>query len=145
MTSTNAFDPRSVTLHDPGGPVPFGELAADPLVVILVRYFGCLPCQAYLQDIDAARRRFPPQAGVVAVGGSADYHARWLRDSQGIDMPLLLDSHQHIRTLAELGDLTRRQLEATVVDVSSEFSDTFSADAAIDGDLATEWSTQGGG
>jgi peroxiredoxin len=111
MTSTDVVDPRSVTLHDPDGrPVPFSELTADPLVVILVRYFGCLPCQAYLQDIEAARRRLPPQARAVAVGGSADYQARWLRDNQGIDMPLLLDPHQHIRTIAELGDLTRRQL-----------------------------------
>jgi peroxiredoxin len=111
MTPTGLADPRAVTLHDPDGrPVPFGELTADPLVVILVRYFGCLPCQAYLQDIDAARPRFPPQARVVAVGGSADYQARWLRDTQHIDMPLLLDPHQRIRAIAELGDLTRREL-----------------------------------
>lgn len=111
MTSTDAADHRSVTLHDPDGrPVAFGELVAEPLVVILVRYFGCLPCQAYLQDVADARERFPAQARVVAIGGSADYQARWLRDTQGIDMPLLLDPEQHIRTIAELGDLTRRQL-----------------------------------
>ncbi len=111
MTPTAVADPRSVTLHDPDGqPVPFSELSADPLVVILVRYFGCLPCQAYLQDVDAARERFPAEARVVAIGGSADYQARWLRDTQGIDTPLLLDPDQQIRAIAELGDLTRRQL-----------------------------------
>jgi len=36
-------------------------------------------------------------------------------------------------------------LEATVVDVSSEFSDAFAAANAIDGDPATEWSTRGDG
>lgn len=35
--------------------------------------------------------------------------------------------------------------DATVVDVSSEFSDQFAAPNAIDGDLATEWSTDGDG
>jgi hypothetical protein len=36
-------------------------------------------------------------------------------------------------------------LAATVTDVSSEFNDAFSADRAIDGDTATEWSTRGDG
>jgi len=36
-------------------------------------------------------------------------------------------------------------LEATVVDVSSEFSDAFAAANAIDGDPATEWSSRGDG
>ena len=36
-------------------------------------------------------------------------------------------------------------LAATVVDVSSEFSAGFAAELAIDGDLATEWSTSGDG
>ncbi len=36
-------------------------------------------------------------------------------------------------------------LDASVVDVSSEFSDTFAAAKAIDGDPATEWATSGNG
>lgn len=36
-------------------------------------------------------------------------------------------------------------LDATVADVSSEFGDSFAAELAIDGDLTTEWSTQGDG
>lgn len=36
-------------------------------------------------------------------------------------------------------------LEATVADASTEFSDTFSAANAIDGDLGTEWSSRGDG
>jgi hypothetical protein len=40
---------------------------------------------------------------------------------------------------------TNLALAATVVEVSSEFSDAFAADNAIDGDPATEWSSQGDG
>ena len=36
-------------------------------------------------------------------------------------------------------------LDATVVDVSSEFSDAWAAENAIDGDPATEWSSIGDG
>lgn len=36
-------------------------------------------------------------------------------------------------------------LDATIADVSSEFSDSFAAELAIDGDLATEWSSSGDG
>ena len=35
--------------------------------------------------------------------------------------------------------------QATIVDVSSEFSDSFAAELAIDGDIGTEWSTNGDG
>lgn len=111
MTSTAIHAPEDIELLDPdGGRIRLGDLAADPLVVILVRYFGCLPCQAFVQDVDAALDRFPSAARVVAVGGSADFQARWLRDSEGVSMPLLLDPGQQVRRLAELGDLTTRQL-----------------------------------
>lgn len=100
-----------ITLDDPdGAAVEFASLAADPLVVVLVRYFGCLPCQAYLRDVDAARDRFADEARVIAVGGSADFQARWLRDDMGIGLPLLLDPDQQVRSLARLGNLTARQL-----------------------------------
>jgi hypothetical protein len=36
-------------------------------------------------------------------------------------------------------------LGATVVDVSSEFSDSFGGELAVDGDTSTEWSTRGDG
>ena len=98
-----------ITLHDPDGvPVELTSLAADPLVVVLVRYYGCLPCQAYLRDVDAARDRFADGARVIAVGGSADFQARWLRDDMGIGLPLLLDPDQHVRALRDLG-LERRE------------------------------------
>lgn len=108
MTTTDA---AAIALTDPDGTrVSFGDLIADPLVVVLVRYFGCLPCQAFVQDVDAALDRFPDTARVVTVGGSADFQARWLRDTRGITMHLLLDPDQHVRALAEVGNLTARQL-----------------------------------
>ena len=45
----------------------------------------------------------------------------------------------------EAGEGTNLALAATVVDVSSEFSDAFAAGNAIDGDRATEWSSRGDG
>lgn len=104
-------DPAAIELVDPNGAVVrFADLSADPLVVILVRYFGCLPCQAYLKDIDAAQHRFGTGVRVVAVGGSADYQARWLQGDQGVQMPLLLDPNQQVRALAGLGNLRVHQL-----------------------------------
>ena len=95
--------------HD-GTPVRLGDLAADPLVVVLVRYFGCLPCQAFVQELDAVRDQLPPGASVVAVGGSADFQAEWLKTEKGVGMPLLLDPGQHVRDLVQLGDLSATQL-----------------------------------
>lgn len=47
---------------------------------------------------------------------------------------------------AETGDYgTNVALDATVTDVSSEFSDSFSGSNAIDGDLGTEWSSRDDG
>lgn len=100
------FDPfADLVLQDPAGaPVPFRDLQGDPLVVILVRYFGCLPCQAYLQDVSDARDRFPAEAGIVAIGGSTDFQARWLIE-QGITLPLLLDPEQQVRDAVGFGNL----------------------------------------
>ncbi len=111
MTSSAlAPDPTQIVLADPDGEaVRFSDLAADPLVVILVRYFGCLPCQAYVEDVDDAISQFAPEARVVAVGGSADFQAQWLRDTKGVGMPLLLDPDQQVRRLAELGNLHPHQ------------------------------------
>lgn len=106
--------PADLPLTDPfeGPPVQLGHLAADPLVIILVRYFGCLPCQAYLAEIDGLIDAFPSGAGVVAVGGSAAYQARWLRDTKGIRMPMLIDEQEALRSLLGIGDLDGRGLAA---------------------------------
>ena len=53
------------------------------------------------------------------------------------------DSATGAATMPEHGD--NLALEATVTDVSSEFSDSWAAPNAIDDDLNTEWSTAGDG
>ena len=93
-----------------GNQVTLGEFAADPLVVILVRYFGCLPCQEFVRDLDTQLDRFPSGTRVIAVGGSADHQARWLRDTKGVQMPLLLDPEQEVRAVAGIGDLSALQM-----------------------------------
>ena len=95
-----------------GNPFTLGEIGADPLVVVLVRYFGCLPCQEFVRDLDGELDRFPTGTRVIAVGGSADYQARWLRDTKGVEMPLLLDPDQEVRGVAGVGDLTARQMSS---------------------------------
>jgi peroxiredoxin len=102
-----------IALTDPdGNPKTLGEFGADPLVVILVRYFGCLPCQEFVRDLDGERDRFPAGTRVIAVGGSADHQARWLRDTKGVEMPLLLDPDQEVRAVAGVGDLSARQMSS---------------------------------
>lgn len=74
-----------------GGRIDLDSLLATPIVVPLVRYYGCMPCRAFLHELESLRGDFEA-AGVrvVAVGGAADYQARHLMD-QGIGYPLLLD------------------------------------------------------
>ncbi|MEA2024739.1 MAG: hypothetical protein U9N79_10695 [Actinomycetota bacterium] len=104
---------EQIGLTDPdGNSTPLGEFGADPLVVILVRYFGCLPCQEFVRDLDGELDRFPTGTRVIAVGGSAVYQARWLRDTKGVRMPLLLDPDQAVRAVAGVGDLTARQMSS---------------------------------
>ena len=101
----------SIALTDPdGNPTTLGEFAADPLVVVLVRYFGCLPCQEFVRDLDVQLNRLPGGSQVIAVGGSADHQARWLRDTKGVQMPLLLDPDQEVRAVAGVGDLSALQM-----------------------------------
>lgn len=94
-----------LTLLDPDGhQVAVTDLITDRyLVVQLVRYFGCLPCQDWLIQLD----RLTPDlhaahASAVAIGGSADYQARWLRDQRGVRMPLLMDPDHEVRKLLDL-------------------------------------------
>jgi peroxiredoxin len=82
----------SVTLYDVDGRrVELDSLLEKPLVVPLVRYYGCMPCQAFLRELEETREQLESIGlGVVGVGGAADYQARHLMDS-GVGFPLLLD------------------------------------------------------
>ncbi len=112
-SSTPSRAISDIALTDPdGNPATLGEFGADPLVVLLVRYFGCLPCQEFVRDLDGEIDRFPVGTRVIAVGGSADHQARWLRDTKGVEMPLLLDPDQEVRAVAGVGDLSARQMSS---------------------------------
>lgn len=92
--------PLDLTLSTPEGtPVRLGDLLTERLTVVqLVRYFGCLPCQEWLVDLDRAADELAGQGvGAVAVGGSADYQAVWLREERGVRIPMLLDPEQELR------------------------------------------------
>ncbi len=91
---------RDTPLLKPGGELArLGDLAeGEWLVIQLVRYFGCLPCQEWLIALDAAAPNLAAQGiRAAAIGGSADYQARWLRDDRGVQMPLLLDPGHGLR------------------------------------------------
>ena len=112
-TSPSPGTTAPIPLTDPDGdPTTLGDFGADPLVVVLVRYFGCLPCQEFVRDLDGEIDRFPDGTKVIAVGGSADHQARWLRDTKGVEMPLLLDPDQKVRAVAGVGDLSARQMSS---------------------------------
>ena len=89
------------------------EAFSSPLLVIqLVRYFGCLPCQEWLVGLDALTDELSALgAQPLAIGGSADYQARWLRDEKGVGMPLLRDPEQRFRDAVGVGRLGARLLD----------------------------------
>lgn len=92
--------PTDLPLSRPDGSgVALGELLTHRLTVVqLVRYFGCLPCQEWLIELDrAAPELAAKDVGAIAIGGSADYQAVWLREEHGVGMPLLLDPEHRFR------------------------------------------------
>lgn len=100
-----SVSPELTLLTPEGAPTPLSSVLDQRLVVVqLVRYFGCLPCQEWLIDLDrAAPRLAGHDVAVAAVGGSADYQAQWLRDERGVSMPLLLDPDQQFRDAVGAG------------------------------------------
>ncbi|WP_041759359.1 peroxiredoxin-like family protein [Pseudonocardia dioxanivorans] len=81
-----------ITLYDVDGtPVELASLSDRPVLLPLVRYYGCMPCRAFLSELNEIRDELH-DAGVrlVGVGGAADYQARHLME-HGIGFPLLLD------------------------------------------------------
>jgi hypothetical protein len=102
----------NIALLDPDGHPTTLQTCPSPLLVVqLVRYFGCLPCQQWLLELDGSADRLARSgAQPVAVGGSADYQARWLRDEKGVRMSLFLDPGQDLRDALQIGTLGVRLL-----------------------------------
>lgn len=96
--------PLDLELRSPEGePVPLRDVLAFELSVVqLVRYFGCLPCQEWLVELDRhAGELARGGVGAAAVGGSADYQAVWLREERGVSIPLLLDPDREFRAAVD--------------------------------------------
>lgn len=111
--STGGSPLAALVLADPtGAPVKLTDLAGPLLVVQLVSYFGCLPCQEWLVSLDAVAGDLEALgARPLAVGGSADYQARYLQDGRGVTMPLLLDPGHEFRTCIGVGNLGARLMD----------------------------------
>jgi peroxiredoxin len=84
-----------------GTVVRLSELADRPLVIPLVRYYGCMPCRDYLFQLEGARATIEGLGySIVGVGGAADYQAKALM-GDGVGFPLLLDpDHRLYQALA---------------------------------------------
>lgn len=95
-----------VQVQDPDGrEVRLGELVDRPAVLVVPRYYGCLPCRAYLFDAAARAEEVAAAGGaILAVSAGTDGQARHLRES-GIGFPLLVDP---ARNLLDALDLPRR-------------------------------------
>lgn len=110
-TGHAALDTIEMTTPD-GDAASLAAFDAPLLVVQLVRYFGCLPCQDWLVGLDALSAPLRElDAQPLAIGGSADYQARWLRDDKHVRMPLLLDPEQQFRAAVGIGRLGSRLLD----------------------------------
>jgi hypothetical protein len=86
-----------------GEPIPIGDLVRRPTVLVIPRYYGCLPCRDYLRRL-SVRLEDVEAAGGAALGISvgADYQARWLMEEQGIRFPLLVDPERGVYDALEL-------------------------------------------
>lgn len=83
--------------------VRLGELVDRPTILVIPRYYGCLPCRDYLRQV-SERYGEVEDAGGAALGVSvgADYQARWLMQEWGIRFPLLVDPDRHVYDALEL-------------------------------------------
>lgn len=101
MTEAVSSVPLDLELRTPAGePATLGDHLTAPVTVVqLVRYFGCLPCQEWLIELDRAAAA--ENLGALAIGGSADYQATWLQEERGVRMPLLLDPEHRFREQVE--------------------------------------------
>ena len=86
-----------------GREVRLGDLIERPTVLVVPRYYGCLPCRDYLAQVS---RRYDEieAAGGAAIGVSVGttHQARWLSEERGIDFPLLVDAERHLYDALDL-------------------------------------------
>ena len=76
-----------ITLRTTAGElVRLGQLVERPTILVIPRYYGCLPCRDYLLRLSERLDQVEARGG-AAVG--ADHQARWLMEEKGVRFPLL--------------------------------------------------------
>ena len=80
-----------------GESVTIGGLVDRPTILVIPRYYGCLPCRDYLRTV-SDRYDEITDAGAAALGLSvgADFQAEWLQQEYGIPFELLVDPERNV-------------------------------------------------
>jgi hypothetical protein len=92
-----------VVRHPDGEPVRLGELVDRPTVLVIPRYYGCLPCRDYLRQLAARNEEVQGLgAALVSVSVGAGFQARWLLEKYRIPFPLLIDPDRNLHQAVRL-------------------------------------------
>lgn len=86
-----------------GAEVRLGDVVQAPTILVIPRYYGCLPCRDYLRQV-SERLDEIQELGAAALGVSVgtDQQARWLIEERGIRFPLLVDPDRSVYDALEL-------------------------------------------
>lgn len=86
-----------------GEEVRLGDLVDRPTILVIPRYYGCLPCRDYLRQVSERLGELEQRGvGALAVSVGAAHQARWLLEERGIRLPLLLDPERRVHEALEL-------------------------------------------
>lgn len=93
----------TLSAHD-GSPARIGDLVERPTIVVIPRYYGCMPCRDYLRQVSDRYDEIERADGAaLGVSVGADYQASWLIEKYGISFPLLVDPERRLYDALELG------------------------------------------
>lgn len=98
MTATVGRPMPDVKLEDASGsPVALSEYyGSGPLLVVALRYYGCLPCLEFVRRLSSEYERVQGLGGTaLAVGTAAGYQAQHLMDD-GLGFPAVVDPDSHL-------------------------------------------------
>jgi hypothetical protein len=94
VTSTTLADVKVETVD--GERIELGDLIDRPTILVIPRYYGCLPCRDSLRQVSERLDEVKAQGGAaLAVSVGARHQARWLLEERGIRFPLLLDPERN--------------------------------------------------
>jgi peroxiredoxin len=71
-----------------GEPVRLGELVERPTVLVIPRYYRCLPCRDYLGPVSERLEQVDAAGGApLGVSVGAAHQACWLMEQRGVRFP----------------------------------------------------------